>query len=99
MGQSLIRIGSFGELSGLALLWIFTHEVAVRGRACDLFSVPSVPPWFISLLEFIGFCDALTSNSHGRHPAHLRDYSNGTVLTSTLPIANGTDSSGRTTMS
>lgn len=32
-------------------------------------------------------------------PHHAAPYSNGTVLTSILPIANGTDSSGRTTMS
>ena len=30
----------------------YTREVAVRGRARPLFSVPSVPPWFIPLWGF-----------------------------------------------
>ena len=60
VGQSLNRIGSFEYLSGLALLWFYIREVAVRGRACSLFSVPSVPPWFISPLGFTDVCDART---------------------------------------
>ena len=50
--QSLIRMGSFDDLRRLALLWFYTGEVAVKGPVCHLFSVPSVPPWFIPPMGF-----------------------------------------------